>query len=80
MRTILFLILAVLVLYVGKVKGFGRKILFNFLSALGVLVLLSILGEYVGLNIAVNLAGVLLIAFLGLPGIGLLGALHFLLV
>lgn len=81
-RAILFLLLAAGCLYVfnlNKSVRVLRKFLLNFLLSLVVIIFLSIIGEYFGFHLTINLASVLLIALLGLPGLGVLGMLHFLL-
>ena len=55
-----------------------QKIAAQLLLALAGLIMLKLVGDYLGV-IAVNIASLLLIAFLGLPGAGLVVVLNFIL-
>ena len=56
-----------------------QKIAAQLLLALAGLIMLKLVGDYLGVKIAVNIASLLLIAFLGLPGAGLVVVLNFIL-
>ena len=56
-----------------------QKIAAQLLLALVGLIMLKLVGDYLGVKIAVNIASLLLIAFLGLPGAGLVVVLNFIL-
>ena len=56
-----------------------QKIAAQLLLALAGLIMLKLVGDYLGVKIAVNIASLLLIAFLGLPGAGLVIVLNFIL-
>ncbi len=53
------------------------KLVVNVLCGFALLVVLKILGTCIGLTIGVNLMNILLVALLGLPGLGLLIMLNF---
>ena len=54
------------------------KLLVNSLAAVILLCLISIVGEYWDMHLPINPVTILLIAVLGLPGLLLVGVLHFL--
>lgn len=56
-----------------------QKIAAHLLLALAVLIILKFAGDYLGVKIAINIANLLLIAVLGLPGAGLVVVLNFIL-
>lgn len=59
-------------------KALGRllRLLGRTLAALGSLALLKLVGDAVGLGLGVNLLNALVLAFLGVPGLGLLMMLN----
>ena len=54
------------------------KLLVNSAAAVMILCFISIVGEYWGIHLPINPVTILLIAVLGLPGLLLVGVLHFL--
>lgn len=56
------------------------KLLMNSMFAVILLCFVSIAGEYWGIHLPINPVTILLIAILGLPGLLLVGVLHFLLI
>ena len=56
------------------------KLLVNSVVAVILLCFISIIGEYWGIHLPINPVTILLIAILGLPGLLLVGVLHFLFV
>ena len=65
--------------YLLKNSALWQKIAAQLLLALAGLITLKLVGDYLGVKIAVNIASLLLIAFLGLPGAGLVVVLNFIL-
>lgn len=59
-------------------KALGRflRLAGRTLAALGSLALLKLVGDAVGLGLGVNLLNALVLAFLGVPGLGLLMMLN----
>lgn len=53
------------------------KLLVNSAAAVMLLCFISIIGEYWGIHLPINPVTILLIAVLGLPGLLLVGVLHF---
>lgn len=53
------------------------KLLINSLSAVILLCLISMIGQYYNFHLPINPATILLIAILGLPGLLLIAILHF---
>ena len=56
------------------------KLLMNSVLSVVILCFISIIGEYWGIHLPINLVTVLLMAVLGLPGLLLISVLYFLLV
>ena len=56
------------------------KLLVTSVTAVILLCFISIIGEYWGIHLPINPVTILLIAILGLPGLLLVGVLHFLFV
>ena len=56
-----------------------QKIAAQLLLALAGLIMLKLVGDYLGVKISVNISSLLLISFLGLPGAGLVVVLNFIL-
>lgn len=59
-----------------RVLGKLVKLAGRILAALGSLALLKLVGGAVGLGLGVNLLNALVVALLGVPGLGLLMMLH----
>ena len=68
----LYLICLLFIILIGKVFIFPLKLIFKILinSILGILLLLIInyIGQYFSFHIGINLATILIAAFLGIPG------------
>lgn len=82
-QELLYLSLAVLVglmlvVLLRRVLGYGLKVAARTAVGGGLLALLQPVGGLIGLHLGVNLWNALVIGFLGLPGLGLLMLLNWL--
>ncbi len=85
METVLFVFFAVaLIFLIARLATapvqMMLKLLMNSVLSVVILCLISIIGEYWGVHLPINLVTVLLMAVLGLPGLLLISVLYFLLV
>lgn len=70
------LTVSLLAIVFHKALGKLLRLLGRTLAALGSLALLKLVGDAVGLGLGVNLLNALVLAFLGVPGLGLLMMLN----
>ena len=82
-ESILFVLFAIIViLLIARLAAAPvqamLKLLVNSVAAVMLLCFISIVGEYWGIHLPINPVTILLIAILGLPGLLLVGILHFL--
>lgn len=75
---LLALVVLVLTRYLKENRHWIGAVFLNLFLALLVLLLVRIVGEGSGFYVPINLASVCVVAVLGLPGVGVLGALSFL--